>query len=293
MRKLTITLLALFLVLPISVNASTYSDYSNKEYEQNKKFESSIIVNGVDVSGYQSTKSDWNKAKASGIDFAIIRLTFTRSTSGKMEVDENFISHYKKAGEAGMMRGIYVFSQAKNKEEGIEEANFALKTLKDFDIRPEDLDLPIYMDYEFYHKEESRLNDLTSTDAIEAAKAFCETIKSNGYKAGVYANTTFFESYLDDGKSLDKDINLWVAQYSSENESAADYSIWQYSSSAIIPGIYADASKSTKDVDVDFWYIDTSLNKDSEIKIFGNTNVEHTGKPVLPSLEIYDGSKKA
>lgn len=288
MRRI-LSILLLLLILPISVHAS---DYTNKDYIHNERFDNSIIINGVDVSCYQDTSSDWKEAKRNGIDFAIFRVTLTKSISGTLALDDTFEEHFKKAGEAGMMRGVYAFSQAKNAEEGKAEAEFAVQRLKELGIQPEDLDLPVFMDYEFYHKENSRLSDLTREDAIEAAEAFCETIKDNGYKAGVYANTTFFASYLDNGSTLADDVCIWCAQYNGVNESGSDYSIWQYSSSATVPDIYEYGGKHLDDVDVNFWYVDTSLNKNSKIDIYGNTNVTYTGNPVYPELELYDGSKK-
>ena len=47
------------------------------------------------------------------------------------------------------MTGVYVFSQAKNATEGAQEANFAISRLKALGIGPKDLQLPVYMDYEF------------------------------------------------------------------------------------------------------------------------------------------------
>lgn len=279
-------------MFPLTTYASTESEYTGKTYEKDSRLDNTIVVNGIDASCYQDTSSDWVKAKENGIDFAILRVTLTTANSGTLNTDNTFERHYNNAKEAGIMRGVYVFSQAKNKEEGKREAEFAIKRLQELKIEPKDLDLPVYMDYEFYHKEESRLSNLTRQDAIEAAEEFCKTVKSYGYQAGVYANSSFFASYLDDGKTLPDDVSIWCAQYNKSNESASNYSIWQYSSSGIVPNIYEAGSKKLDGVDVNFWYIDTSLNKKSTIEIYGNTNVEHTGKPVLPTLEVYDGSKK-
>ena len=289
MRRIISTLLLILMLLPMTVQASEYTD---KNYIHDERFNDYLIVNGIDASYYQDTSSDWHKAKADGIDFAILRVTLTKSVSGAFSKDENFETHFKNAGEAGMMRGVYVFSQAKNAEEGKAEAEYAISRLQELNITPDDLDLPVYMDYEFHHKEESRLRDLSSNDAISAAESFCDTVKSYGYKAGIYANTSFFASYLKNGTSLPEDISLWCAQYNSQNNSGSDYEIWQYSSSGIVPNIYEHGSKKLDGVDVDFWYVDTRLNYGSELKIRANTNVEYTGEPVLPDVEIYDGKKR-
>ena len=198
-------------MFPLTTYASTESEYTGKTYEKDSRLENTIVVNGIDASCYQDTSSDWVKAKENGIDFAILRVTLTTANSGTLNTDNTFERHYNNAKEAGIMRGVYVFSQAKNKEEGKREAEFAIKRLQELKIEPKDLDLPVYMDYEFYHKEESRLSNLTRQDAIEAAEEFCKTVKSYGYQAGVYANSSFFASYLDDGKTLPDDVSIWCA----------------------------------------------------------------------------------
>ena len=291
-KKLLSIILLAMMCFSVTVHAeSTYSEYTDREYKHNEKYENSLIINGVDVSNYQNPESDWKKAKASGIDFSIIRITLTHTNTGNLDIDKDFEAHYTNAGEAGIMRGVYVFSQARNSRDAEAEAEFAIKRLRQLGIEPKDLELPIYMDYEFYDKSNSILRDLTRKDAIEAANTFCDTIKKYGYKVGVYANTSFFASYLDNGKNLDNDVDIWCAQYSSKNYSGSDYSIWQYNSEGKVPDIYAGNSQKVTGVDVDFWYIDTSLNKNPKIKLFCDTNVEYTGEPVVPNVELRDGKK--
>lgn len=242
-----------------------------------------LTVDGVDVSTYQSSSTDWVKVKEDGMDFAIIRLTVTFANSGRMATDKNFTEHFENAGDAGLLRGVYVFSQAVNAEEGRKEAEFAIETLKDSGITPDDLDLPVYMDYEFHHKSESRMSDLTREDAVKAANSFCEVIRENGYKTGVYANTTFFAQYLDNGTHLPEGTDIWVAQYNSYNSSGSDYSIWQYSSSGRVDGISGR-------VDVNRWYLDTE--DDSDLTVTAENDVEYTGSPVYPEVTIKDRDRE-
>lgn len=270
---------------------SDYSNFTGKSYVRNSRFDNCLVVNGVDVSHYQDTDSDWVSAKHNGMDFAIIRVTMTYANSGKMDIDDEFEKHYKRAGEAGLMRGVYVFSQALNAAEGKKEAQFAVKRLKELGIGPNDLDLPVYMDYEFFRKSNSRLHNLTHQNALAAATAFCNEIRLNGYEPGIYANESFFRWYLENGKSFPTDTALWCAQYNSRNTSDSDYSIWQYSSSARVPNIYENGTTSLDDVDANFWYIDQTPNDEAKLTISGNTNVEYTGADVLPELTIKDGSK--
>ena len=264
--------------------ASTVNTFASEAYIHNERFGNCLIVNGVDASHFQDTSSNWEEARQSGLDFVILRATLTKTQSGDLENDSEFIEHYKNAKKAGFMCGVYAFSQARNGEEGKKEAEFILARLKELDITPSDLMLPVYMDYEFYKKENSRLSDLTSEDAIEAASAFCETIKNAGYDTGVYANISFFEKYLDNGSGLPEYADLWCAQYNETNDSLCDYSKWQYTSRGKVPGIYQYGTNDIPDdVDMNFWYIDKSMNE-PEVQIYRSKDGS--------SLLLYDNDKK-
>ena len=286
-KTITVMLLIILAISAAGFNVSAASEDRSEYRDHDARFYNSLIVDGVDVSIYQDDDIDWNAAKESGIDFAIMRVSLTRNITGTLETDSMFREHYKNAKDAGMMCGVYAFSQAASAEDGAREARFAVSRLKKLGIGPEDLMLPVYMDYEFLNKNGSKLRNLTEEDAIAAAKAFCKTVQSYGYDAGIYANSFFFANYLNNGADFNDDVDLWIAQYSDSIGSKCRYTKWQYSSSARV----ADTNSSSADrVDINYWYIDKET-EESAINISGSTNVEYTGKPVLPDLRIHDGQK--
>ena len=183
------------------------------------------------------------------------------------------------------MTGVYVFSQAKNATEGKKEAEYAVKRLQALGIGPEDLNLPVYMDYEFSGGVLGRLYGLKKADAVNAAAAFCNTVKSYGYQPGIYANTLFFSKYLDTSK-LAGDVDLWCAQYYSRCESGVNYSKWQYSSSARIDGLLSYTGFKGN-IDADFWYINKAVNANAAIKICGK-NILSVADAQNPKFNIYD-----
>ena len=290
--KKAITVLLLIIIVISSAGFDVSAAYEDRSDYRNhdKRFKNSIIVDGVDVSVYQDDDIDWNAAKSSGIDFAIMRVTLTRNISGSLETDDMFAEYYKKAKKAGLMCGVYVFSQAVNAEDGAREAEFAVSRLRKLGIGPDDLMLPVYMDYEFYNKGGSRLMGLTEEDAIAAAKSFCKTVRSYGYDAGIYANSYFFARYLNNGRDFADNIDLWIAQYSNSISSECRYTKWQYSSSARISDINTNTESSGK-IDINYWYIDRRVEEPT-INISGSTNAEYTGKPVLPELKVHDRGKQ-
>ncbi len=105
----------------------TSSPFSNADYSSyyhNGRFTNNLIVNGVDISEWQSKNCRFNDAKAAGVDFAIMRVTWTSygKSALTMHNDDNFHAQYMNAKANGVMTGVYVFSQAKNATEGAQEA---------------------------------------------------------------------------------------------------------------------------------------------------------------------------
>lgn len=97
--KKAITVLLLIIIVISSAGFDVSAAYEDRSDYRNhdKRFKNSIIVDGVDVSVYQDDDIDWNAAKSSGIDFAIMRVTLTRNISGSLETDDMFAEYYKKA----------------------------------------------------------------------------------------------------------------------------------------------------------------------------------------------------
>ena len=290
MMKKAIAVMLLLILAISSAGFEVSADYDDRseDHEHDKRFRNSLIVDGVDVSSYQDDDTDWEAAKASGIDFAIMRISVTLNRSGNIEYDKSFREHYNNARRAGMMCGAYVFSQALDAEEGEREAEFAISRLRELGIGPGDLMLPIYMDYEFFNKGGSRLRGLTEKDAVAAAQAFCRTVQSYGYDAGIYANSYFFSNYLNNGRDLPDNTDLWIAQYSDSINSECNYTKWQYSSSEKLDNT---DSGSAGRVDINYWYIDKET-EESAVNICGNTYVDYTGDPVLPEFGIHYKGKQ-
>lgn len=182
-------------------------------------------VKCIDVSTWQGTEVDFNRVKASGIDYVILRAGYGRETYQK---DDTFEINYKKAKAAGMKVGAYWFSYAMSPEEAVVEANTCL-----YCIDGKTFDLPVYYDME-YAPAISQLDKKTYT---KMASSFCNTIIDAGYKAGVYASAYVF------GKSLDYDTisesySVWNAEWNSDYTVNCD--IWQYTSEARVDGIYGN-----------------------------------------------------
>ena len=271
--------------------ASPFKKTGYSTYYHKAKYSGNLVVNGVDISDWQSKNCRFNDAKKDGVDFCIMRVTYSSYSKKTLSMhnDDKFYTQYTKAKANGVMTGVYVFSQATNANEGIKEARFAIKRLKALGIGPEDLNLPVYMDYEFAGGALGRMHGIKRTQATNAAVAFCNAIKAAGYQPGIYANTTFFSSYITT-KQLAPDVDLWCAQYYSRNQSAVNYSKWQYSSSARISGMLSYTGLQGN-IDADFWYLNKKTAKSSVVtKVRGRTTLS-VNDAKAPKFKLYSGSK--
>ena len=185
---------------------------------------------GIDVSKYQKD-IDWQKVKASGVEYAIIRAGYRGSSTGVLVKDPYFDKNIVGASEAGIKLGVYFFTQAINSEEAAEEA-YAVASL----IGAEELDLPVYLDVEGSGSAAGRADGLDIATRTENIRVFCRTLNSLGYKAGFYANKNWLTNKIDTAQLSDYDI--WLAQYRApEPDYQGRYSIWQYTSKGTVDGI--------------------------------------------------------
>ena len=270
--------------------ASPFKKTGYSTYYHKAQYTDNLIVNGVDISDWQSKNCRFDDAKNAGVDFAIMRVTYSSYSKKTLSthIDEKFSAQYNKAKANGVMTGVYVFSQAKNASEGAKEATYAINRLKALGIGPKDLNLPVYMDYEFAGGVLGRMHGIKKAAATNAAVAFCNTIKAAGYQPGIYANTTFFKSYLTTSQ-LAPDVDLWCAQYYNRNQSAVNYSKWQYSSSARINGMLSFTGLQGN-IDVNFWYLNKAEATSPVVtKICGRTTLS-VSDAKAPKFKLYNGS---
>ena len=185
---------------------------------------------GVDVSAFQGD-IDWQKVRASGIDFAIIRLGYRGyGKEGKLVEDEYVQDNLLEATEAGLPIGAYFFSQALNIKEVDEEIEFMLKILGDYK-----LDLPIILDWEIPGVEKPRTKNMDARTLTEIQKYFCQVMTEKGYTPMIYfnwhqANNLYYLSELED-------YDFWLAFYQDRMTFPYKVEMWQYTDQGRVPGI--------------------------------------------------------
>lgn len=245
-------------------------DFAPESVSYNGKQER-IEVKGIDVSTYQGN-IDWAKVKADGIAFAILRAGYGRLAT---QVDDRFLQNYRNAKAVGMPVGAYWYSYAKTPEEAKLEAAACINTLKGTQ-----LEYPIYYDVE----ENSQYN-LGKATVSAIIKAFCEAMEAAGYWVGVYTNTSWYNSVIDD--TIKTKYAMWIAHWGvSKPGISGQYGIWQYGVGKNNPirGISGD-------VDLDYGYI----NYPALIKAAGRNNwPQYTDKtPEAEVIQTPDEQPKA
>lgn len=189
---------------------------------------------GVDVSKYQKN-IDWEQIKKAGVSFVIVRIGYRGyGASGALVLDPMFEEHFTNVKNAGLKVGVYFFSQATTEEEAKEEA-FACAYV----LNGRKLDYPIFFDTEASGASggSGRADGLGVADRTKCAVAFCEEVKANGYKPGVYASTLWYRNRVD-LSSLTK-YTIWNAHYGVVS-SPIDCALWQGTCTARLPGYKGD-----------------------------------------------------
>ena len=216
------------------LSAEAHSELKKNTYDSNAFYEENGLIKykdakvGIDVSVHQG-EIDWSLVKTAGVDFAIIRAAYRGNTDGNINMDPLFLENIAGARENNIQVGVYLFSQAISEEEAIEEAEFVLQCLDGVQ-----LDLPVYFDWE-PAGEESRTFGISGGDVTRYAAAFCERIRTAGYKTGVYFNESMGYAFLDIG--LLTDHEFWLAQYQDAPDFYYDFAMWQNSEDGEIQGI--------------------------------------------------------
>ncbi len=183
-------------------------------------------VLGIDVSKHNGS-INWTEVKNSGVSFVIIRCGYRGSSTGAMIEDPKFRANIEGATAAGLKVGIYFFSQAVNKVEAIEEASMTLALINGYKIS-----YPVFLDVEAAGGRADGLDKATRTEIVNT---YCQTIRNNGYTAGIYANKNWLNEKMNTG--IFGSYRIWLAQYAAAPTYNGRYEMWQYSSTGRIGGI--------------------------------------------------------
>ena len=200
-----------------------------------------ISFSGIDISRYQKDV-DFNRIKAQGIDFVMIRVGARGYKNGSLSMDEYFDQNINGALEAGLDVGVYFYSQAINVAEAEEEANLVLNAIAEKKVK-----YPVAFDMEFVDNDSSRIDTLTKDEKTLITAAFANKIKEAGYRPMIYGNKEWLIKRIDISKFTESSV--WLSQQEEKPDYPYMFDMWQYSTEGELYGI--DGS-----VDLDICFVD-------------------------------------
>ena len=188
----------------------------------------------IDVSKHQGN-IDFQAVKNAGVYAVIIRAGYGRETSQK---DPMFDTNYAAAKDAGLHIGAYWYSYADSVADAAKEATACLAC-----IQGKQFDFPVY-----YDLEESSTAALGRDACTQIAQTFCTAMEQAGYWAGIYANTNWWQNYLDHA-ALWPRYTVWLADYRQAYNTTLGRDMHQYSSTGSVSGVNGnvDMDRCTRD----------------------------------------------
>lgn len=182
----------------------------------------SYPIHGIDVSKYQQMIA-WDEVKAMQVKNIKLGFAFIKATEGIGNMDRLFPRNWKKAREAGIVRGAYHFFLA-TKDGRMQAENF----IKCVDLKPGDM--PPVLDIEQTYGISADVLKKEVKEWLEITEAYY------GIKPIIYTNVDFYKRNL--GNDFDS-YPLWVAHYYQPNQPRIkrDWLFWQHSEAGRVNGI--------------------------------------------------------
>ena len=216
---------------------------TDDEFYYEKKIDFSEIVRlhkndntmiGIDVSRWQGD-INFEEVKRAGAEFVIIRMAVSNGPDDEIGLDSYYTDNIKKAKQAGLKVGVYVYTAASTTDEVRKQAKFIRKHLN-----KTELDFPIAYDFESWN--DIRDLEINTHDLINMVDEFYKIVNKDGYDVMVYSSKFYLENVW-----LNKNYPVWLAHYIDKTNYEGEYILWQMASNGKIDGIDGD-------VDIDIYY---------------------------------------
>ncbi len=189
-----------------------------------KKYKTNNTLIGLDLSKWQE-QVDFDKIKAQGVEFVMLKIGGQSEKSGKLELDPYFINNIEEALKRELKVGVYFYSHATSTDEARKQAGWVVKNLKEYP-----LSLPIAFDWEnwnqytSYHLSFHTLNNIANT--------FFTTLETKNYQTMLYSSKYYLDTVW-----YKEEYNIWLAHYTTDSKDKAEYNMWQLCNDGKIEGI--------------------------------------------------------
>ncbi len=221
-------------IIPSNEKKSSTSQAKIKFADAYQKYKKDDTELGIDVSKWQGD-INFEKVKNAGATFVMMRIGVQTKKDGELYVDSYYEQNIKKAKEAGLKVGVYLYSMATSKNEAIEHAKWVVDKLDGTT-----LELPIIFDWENWSKWNSY--ELSFHDINEIKDSYIKEVEKSGYKGMLYSSKFYLENIWETNNEP-----VWLAHYTENTSYVGKYLMWQMCNTGRIDGIYGD-------VDIDILY---------------------------------------
>ncbi|WP_297955530.1 glycoside hydrolase family 25 protein [uncultured Ruminococcus sp.] len=210
---------------PYLISPDTYKPDGRETDSSEKLYPLSMnkgVAKGIDVSVWQG-KIEWDKVKASGIDYAVVRAGYGNDAS---QTDKYFKANIEGAEKAGLNCGVYWYSYATSAEDAVREAEACYEVIKGHKFG-----YPVY-----YAVEDASFASLSNQQITEIINAFCSVLEKKGYYVGVKSYANFLNTRID--PSVYSKYDVWVAHYGvSKPAFNKNFNMWQFTNEGKVNGI--------------------------------------------------------
>ncbi|XQS82401.1 glycosyl hydrolase [Gardnerella sp. DNF01198P] len=186
----------------------------------------------IDVSEHQK-EIDWDAVKASGVDGAIIRISYGWDNG----YDKQALRNISECKRLGIPFGIYMYSYAEKAEDGAAEGADIVKLLKGAGVSPDDLTYPVYYDLErwTWRGHQPPTSPYVYQDIV--ASWWNQLVSAGYHKLGVYSYANYLRGPLNSQYIHER--TSWVASYGSRVGFPISTALrgWQYTSDGSVDGI--------------------------------------------------------
>lgn len=231
------------------------------------------MIKGIDISKHQKGLK-LQDVKNAGYNFVIIRASYTGYGADRTKQKDNcFEDFYKQAKNLGLLVGAYHYSCARNKKEGISEAQFLYNNC----LKGKTFEMPIYIDVE-----DTKWQAENRQGVTDAIIGFCEELERLGFYSGVYSSLSWFNNKLETDRlaGWTKWVARWVTGANIKPVVGFNaFDMWQYTDNGKVGG---------KTVDVDVCYIDF----ESIIKKVGKNGYKVTLQTTAPKPQAHPKDEK-
>lgn len=179
-------------------------------------------IHGIDVSKYQHLIA-WDEVRKMKVSDIRLGFAFIKATEGTTSRDPQYRRNWKKAKEAGIIRGAYHFFIA-SRSGKVQAQNF----IEEVDL--ESGDFPPVLDIE-------QLNRTTPARLRKEAQEWLDLVEAHyGVTPVIYTNVDFYNRHL--GEAFDR-YPLWVAHYYQPHKPRINrgWMLWQHSDKGRVNGI--------------------------------------------------------